>query len=132
MKDGTHFLPGFHLSTVRRKPRSGARKLADEKRRIRQRRFKKRDCALVWLEENRGETVAQQFPVLGQLFRSTATTRILVQGKTGNVSDPFGAPSIVPQGTGSSWPGVTVGTRGNNAAVGFHRQPLSNSLRASA
>jgi len=36
MKNGTLFLPGFHLSTLRRKPRSGAQKLADEKRRIRQ------------------------------------------------------------------------------------------------
>lgn len=35
MKNGTHFLPGFHLSTLRRKPRSGAQKLADEQRRIR-------------------------------------------------------------------------------------------------
>jgi hypothetical protein len=94
--------------------------------------FKKRDCALVWLEENRGETGAEQFPVFGQIFGSTAASRIILQGKEGNVSDPFGAPSIVPQGTGSSWPAVTVGTRGNNAAVGFHRQPLSNGLRASA
>ena len=36
MKNGTLFLPGFHLATLRRKPRSGAQKLADEKRRIRQ------------------------------------------------------------------------------------------------
>lgn len=36
MKNDTLFLPGFHLSTLRRKPRSGAQKLADEKRRIRQ------------------------------------------------------------------------------------------------
>ena len=94
--------------------------------------FNKRDFALVWLEENRGETEAERFPVLGLPFRSTAATRIFLQGKAGNVSDPFGAPSIVPQGTGSSWPAMTVGTRGNNAAIGFHRQPLSNSLRASA
>ena len=35
MKIGTLYLPGFHLSTLRRKPRSGAQKLADEKIRIR-------------------------------------------------------------------------------------------------
>jgi hypothetical protein len=35
MKNGTLFLPGFHLSTLRRKPRSGAQKLADERLRIR-------------------------------------------------------------------------------------------------
>lgn len=43
------------------------------------RRFKERDCALVWLEEHRGETGAEQFPVFGVLFRSTATSRILLQ-----------------------------------------------------
>ncbi len=37
MKNGTLYLPGFHLPTLRRKPRSGARKLADERRRIRRR-----------------------------------------------------------------------------------------------
>lgn len=36
MKSATLFLPGFHLSTLRRKPRSDAQKLADEKRRLRQ------------------------------------------------------------------------------------------------
>jgi hypothetical protein len=41
--------------------------------------FKKRDCALVWLEENRGETEAEPLPVFGLLFRSTATSRILFQ-----------------------------------------------------
>ena len=35
MKNGTRFLPRFHLSTLRRKPRSGAQKLADERLRIR-------------------------------------------------------------------------------------------------
>lgn len=35
MKSDTLFLPGFHLSTLRRKPRSGAQRLADEKRRLR-------------------------------------------------------------------------------------------------
>lgn len=35
MKNNTLFLPGFHLATLRRKPRSGAQRLADEKRRIR-------------------------------------------------------------------------------------------------
>ena len=35
MKNGTLYLPGFHLSTLRRKPRSGAQKLAYEKIRIR-------------------------------------------------------------------------------------------------
>lgn len=35
MKCDSLFLPGFHLSTLRRKPRSGAQKLADERRRIR-------------------------------------------------------------------------------------------------
>lgn len=35
MNNGTLFLPGFHLATLRRKPRSGAQKLADEKHRIR-------------------------------------------------------------------------------------------------
>jgi len=35
MKNATLFLPGFHLATLRRKPRSGAQKLADERRRIR-------------------------------------------------------------------------------------------------
>lgn len=35
MKNNTLYLPGFHLSTLRRKPRSGAQKLADERRRIR-------------------------------------------------------------------------------------------------
>jgi hypothetical protein len=48
------------------------------------RRFKKRDCALVWLEENRGETGAEQFPVFGLLFRSNATSQILLQRKAGN------------------------------------------------
>lgn len=36
MKNTTLFLPGFHLATLRRKPRSGAQRLADEKARIRQ------------------------------------------------------------------------------------------------
>lgn len=36
MTKGTYFLPGFHLATLRRKPRSGAQKLADERHRIRQ------------------------------------------------------------------------------------------------
>ena len=36
MKNTTPFLPGFHLATLRRKPRSGAQRLADEKARIRQ------------------------------------------------------------------------------------------------
>ena len=35
MKNTTLYLPGFHLPTLRRKPRSGAQKLADERRRIR-------------------------------------------------------------------------------------------------
>lgn len=35
MKNGTLYRPGFHLSTLRRKPRSGAQKLADEKMRVR-------------------------------------------------------------------------------------------------
>lgn len=35
MKNTTLFLPGFHLSTLRRKPRSCAQKLADERLRIR-------------------------------------------------------------------------------------------------
>ena len=35
MKNTTLFLPGFHLSTLRRKPRSGAQRLADEMARIR-------------------------------------------------------------------------------------------------
>lgn len=35
MKNSTLYLPGFHLPTLRRKPRSGAQKLADERRRIR-------------------------------------------------------------------------------------------------
>lgn len=35
MKNTTLFLPGFHLSTLRRRPRSEAQKLADEKSRIR-------------------------------------------------------------------------------------------------
>lgn len=34
MKNGTLYLPRFHLSTLRRKPRCGAQKLADEKIRI--------------------------------------------------------------------------------------------------
>jgi len=36
MKNATLFLPGFHLSTLRRRPRSAAQRLADEKTRIRQ------------------------------------------------------------------------------------------------
>lgn len=35
MKNGTLFLPGFHLPTLRRTPRSAAQKLADERARIR-------------------------------------------------------------------------------------------------
>jgi len=35
MKNTTLFLPGFHLATLRRKPRSAAQRLADEKARIR-------------------------------------------------------------------------------------------------
>lgn len=35
MKTGTLFLPGFHLPTLRRKPRSAAQKLAEERVRIR-------------------------------------------------------------------------------------------------
>ena len=35
MKNRTLYLPGFHLPTLRRKPRSGSQKLADEKVRIR-------------------------------------------------------------------------------------------------
>jgi Transposase DDE domain/Insertion element 4 transposase N-terminal len=35
MKSDTLFLPGFHLPTLRRKPRSGAQRLADERHRIR-------------------------------------------------------------------------------------------------
>jgi hypothetical protein len=36
MKNSSLYLPGFHLATLRRKPRSCAQKLADEKSRIRQ------------------------------------------------------------------------------------------------
>jgi hypothetical protein len=36
MKDTPLFLPGFHLAVLRRKPRSAAQRLADEKARIRQ------------------------------------------------------------------------------------------------
>jgi hypothetical protein len=36
MQNTSLYLPGFHLATLRRKPRSGAQKLADEKARIRQ------------------------------------------------------------------------------------------------
>lgn len=36
MKNSTLLLPGFHLQTLRRKPRSASQKLADEQRRIRQ------------------------------------------------------------------------------------------------
>src|SRR6266581_6237997 len=36
MKNATLFLPGFHLATLRRRPRSAAQRLADEKARIRQ------------------------------------------------------------------------------------------------
>lgn len=36
MKNNTLYLPGFHLATLRRKPRSAAQKLADEKEKIRQ------------------------------------------------------------------------------------------------
>ncbi len=35
MKNSTLYLPGFHLATLRRKPRSGSQKLADERARIR-------------------------------------------------------------------------------------------------
>ncbi len=35
MKNNTLFLPGFHLATLRRKPRSASQKLADEKARLR-------------------------------------------------------------------------------------------------
>jgi len=35
MKNPTHYLPGFHLATLRRRPRSAAQKLADEKSKIR-------------------------------------------------------------------------------------------------
>jgi hypothetical protein len=31
-------------------------------------RFRKQDCTLVWLDENRGETEARQFPVFALLF----------------------------------------------------------------
>jgi hypothetical protein len=44
-------------------------------------RFKKGDCALVWLEENRGETGAEQFPVFCQFLGSTAATGNLLQRK---------------------------------------------------
>lgn len=36
MKNSTLLLPGFHLPTLRKKPRSASQKLADEQRRIRQ------------------------------------------------------------------------------------------------
>ena len=36
MTNATLFLPGFHLATLRRRPRSAARRLAEEKARIRQ------------------------------------------------------------------------------------------------
>ena len=36
MQNSSLYLPGFHLATLRRKPRSCAQKLADEKSRIRQ------------------------------------------------------------------------------------------------
>ncbi|MES9898086.1 MAG: hypothetical protein ABW148_03580 [Sedimenticola sp.] len=35
MKNSTLYLPGFHLSTMRRKPRSARKKLAEERARIR-------------------------------------------------------------------------------------------------
>lgn len=35
MKNTTFYLPGFHLATLRRKPRSAAQRLADEKARVR-------------------------------------------------------------------------------------------------
>ena len=35
MENRTLYLPGFHLATLRRKPRSVAQTLADEKKRIR-------------------------------------------------------------------------------------------------
>ncbi len=35
MKNNNLYLPGFHLQTLRRKPRSASQKLADEKARIR-------------------------------------------------------------------------------------------------
>lgn len=35
MKNTSLYLPGFHLETLRRKPRSASQKLADEKERIR-------------------------------------------------------------------------------------------------
>ena len=36
MKNNSLYLPGFHLQTLRRKPRSASQKLADERARIRQ------------------------------------------------------------------------------------------------
>jgi Insertion element 4 transposase N-terminal len=36
MQNDSLYLPGFHLATLRRRPRSAAQKLADEKARIRQ------------------------------------------------------------------------------------------------
>ena len=36
MQNNSLYLPGFHLSTLRRRPRSAAQKLADEMARIRQ------------------------------------------------------------------------------------------------
>ena len=36
MQNNSLYLPGFHLSTLRRRPRSAAQKLADEMGRIRQ------------------------------------------------------------------------------------------------
>ena len=35
MKNNTLYLPGFHLATLRRKPRSAVQKLADEQARLR-------------------------------------------------------------------------------------------------
>lgn len=64
MKSSTLYLPGFHLSTLRRKPRSGAQKLADEKFRIRQ------------------HTISQ----LGECFGSFIPTRELGKEKVGDFS----------------------------------------------
>lgn len=64
MKNGTLYLPGFHLSTLRRKPRSGAQKLADEKIRIRR------------------HTISQ----LGECFGSFIPTRELGKEKVGDFS----------------------------------------------
>lgn len=64
MQNGTLLLPGFHLPTLRRKPRSAAQKLADERFRIRQ------------------HTISQ----LGECFGSFIPTHELGNGSGGDFS----------------------------------------------